>query len=149
MVKKIMAVIGILALFLGVFPATGRAEGRSTAFDILPGLIHYPGLNAQAEMGYEFLEHGDFYKGFSTEIITIKNKVGVRYGFIQGVTMPWSAHEFGFSLPLSLIEETGIKFNLPPFLHAAGIHAAFGISQKNGVNVLTGQIGIVLFGGGI
>jgi len=141
-----------MVIFLGlVMPQGGQAEEarRITAFDILPGWLHYPGLNAQAEVGFEFMEHQDFYKGFSTEFMTLKQVVGIRYGYIQGMSKSWSAHEFGFSIPMSRLEDAGIKLNLPAFLRGAGIHASLGLSYKNGMNVLTGQVGLVLIGGGI
>lgn len=140
---------GIWALTLILATFSAGAEER-TAFDILPGWLRYPGLNAQAEVGYEYALNRDFYKGLSTEFLTLKDAVGVRYGFVQGVTSGWASHQFGFSINRASLEQSGIKIKLPPFMDQAGVHFWMGVpSAGTGQGRLTAGVGLVLLRGSI
>jgi len=73
--------------------------------------------------------------------------VGVRYGFIEGLTQSWSAHELGFSLPFTKLTEAGLKLKLPSFMKESGVH--FSIGNLFTGRPVTGQVMVVLLGGKI
>ncbi len=137
----------ILAMFCLFGTASGSAEEKAkTAFDIIPGIVSYPGINAQAELGFEFAAFKDFSKGWSTELLNFEEIVGLRYGNDTGFLKDWSAHTIGVGVGFDKLAEVGLNVKLPPFMKDAGIQLSTGWT-KDGIQ--TGSIKIWFLKGAI